>query len=420
MTERAAISPAVRSPRRRSRSWIPSDALRFALVGEMLQLELRLRQRVAIEQLAQLGLAEQLAELGLVDGQRLRAALRERGVAVVQEVRDVAEEHRGRERRRLDGVGRVDADRALADLLRQLDERGDVEDVAQAFAIGLENDRERAEARRNLQQVVRALALLPERRASRIVYEAGAGRGRRPRGTSRRTWSSRRAAAAGAARPRPDRAARAPTGGGLSVSGKRTMKPSSLHIDSTSMASSLRTLAVTAIAHGAWILPPNGESTQTRQSPSSSDDALDDDRAVVRHRAGRFLLIAKVLEEVLGRAFVEVVLLRQAADGLGALRLADLAHQLSDGLAERYRALRGVGLPERHLPRLPRRGRDDHFVMGDLFDPPRRGAEDEGLAGERLRRPSPRRARRRARTGSSPSRRGRRRTGRGRGSCRRW
>jgi hypothetical protein len=33
--------------------------------------------------------------------------------------------------------------------------------------------------------------------------------------------------------------------------GKRMMKPSSLHIDSTSMASSLRTFAVTAMAHGA-------------------------------------------------------------------------------------------------------------------------------------------------------------------------
>ena len=43
------------------------------------------------------------------------------------------------------------------------------------------------------------------------------------------------------------------------------MSPSSAHIDSISMASSLRTLAVTAIAHGAWIFPPNGVSTHTRE-----------------------------------------------------------------------------------------------------------------------------------------------------------
>jgi hypothetical protein len=39
--------------------------------------------------------------------------------------------------------------------------------------------------------------------------------------------------------------------GGLSVSGKRMMKPSSLHIVSTSMASCWRTFAATTIAHGA-------------------------------------------------------------------------------------------------------------------------------------------------------------------------
>ena len=39
--------------------------------------------------------------------------------------------------------------------------------------------------------------------------------------------------------------------GGWSVSGKRMMKPSSLHIDSTSMASCWRTFAATTIAHGA-------------------------------------------------------------------------------------------------------------------------------------------------------------------------
>ena len=106
-------------------------ALRLVPLVEMLQLELRLRERLGVEQLAQLRLAEELAELRLIDGQRLRAALGERRVAVVQEVRDVAEQHRRRERRRLGRVGGVHADRALADLLRQLDERRHVEHVAQ-------------------------------------------------------------------------------------------------------------------------------------------------------------------------------------------------------------------------------------------------------------------------------------------------
>ena len=71
-----------------------------------------------------------------------------------------------------------------------------------------------------------------------------------------------------------DRAAR-PT------SGNRTTKPSSPHSVSTSMPVSSRILAATAIAHGAWMRPPRGERTHTRQSPRSSRHALDDDRGSV-------------------------------------------------------------------------------------------------------------------------------------------
>jgi hypothetical protein len=139
------------------------DRLRLVPLVEMLQLHLRLRERFLVQQLAELRLAEELAELRLVDGQRLRAALRERRVAVVEEVGDEAEQHRSRERRRLGCVGGVHADSALADALHHLHQRRHVEDVAQRLAICLEDDRERAETRRHLQQVVRALALLPER-----------------------------------------------------------------------------------------------------------------------------------------------------------------------------------------------------------------------------------------------------------------
>ncbi len=52
----------------------------------------------------------QLAELVLVDGERLGAALGERGVAVVDVVGDVAEEQRGGEGRGRARVDGVDAD----------------------------------------------------------------------------------------------------------------------------------------------------------------------------------------------------------------------------------------------------------------------------------------------------------------------
>ncbi len=66
---------------------------RLSLLGQMLQLELRLLERVGIEQLPQLRLAKQFAKLRLVDGQRLRTPLGERCVAVIQKIRNIAEEH---------------------------------------------------------------------------------------------------------------------------------------------------------------------------------------------------------------------------------------------------------------------------------------------------------------------------------------
>ena len=116
--------------------------LRLVPVVEMLELDLQRVQRVGIEQLAQLRFAKQLAELGLIDRQRLSAPLRQRSIAIVDEVRHVAEEQRSCERRRLLRVGDDDADRPLLDLLHRRHEGRDVEDVAQHLAVGLEDDRE--------------------------------------------------------------------------------------------------------------------------------------------------------------------------------------------------------------------------------------------------------------------------------------
>src|SRR5439155_15824947 len=74
--------------------------LRGAIGIEVLQLELELGQHVRVEELAQLGLAEQLTQLQRVDGERLRAALGKRLVSFVDEVTDVFEQERRRERRR--------------------------------------------------------------------------------------------------------------------------------------------------------------------------------------------------------------------------------------------------------------------------------------------------------------------------------
>ena len=79
---------------------------RAAALAEALQLELDLVERAGVEQLAQLLGPEQLAEQVAVEGQRGRAPLGERRVALVHVDADPSEQQRLRERRRVLGVDR--------------------------------------------------------------------------------------------------------------------------------------------------------------------------------------------------------------------------------------------------------------------------------------------------------------------------
>ena len=156
----------------------------------MLQLRLDLFQRLGVDQLAQLLLAEQLAQQVAVEGQRRRPPLGVRRVPLVHVGGDVVEEQRGGEGR---GGRRLDLDQAelaRVQLAQQLGQRGQVEDVAQALAVGLEDDREAGEVPRHLEQALRLQPLLPERRALAgvgardqqrargVLAEAGAEQGR--------------------------------------------------------------------------------------------------------------------------------------------------------------------------------------------------------------------------------------------------
>ncbi len=67
------------------------DRLRLMARVEALKLELRLFERSNIEQFAQLRFTQKIAELRLIDRKRLRATLRQRRIAVVDEVGDIAE-----------------------------------------------------------------------------------------------------------------------------------------------------------------------------------------------------------------------------------------------------------------------------------------------------------------------------------------
>ncbi len=137
---------------------------RVALVGERLEAELEVREGVRVEQLAQLLLAQQLAEEVAVQRQRLCAALRERGVAVVHVRRHVVEQQAPGERGRLRGLDAVDGDLAARHAAEDLAQGREVEHVREALAVRLHEDREAAVAARDGQEVGGPLALLPQRR----------------------------------------------------------------------------------------------------------------------------------------------------------------------------------------------------------------------------------------------------------------
>ena len=276
---------ARRSLRRRdrratsSRSCTPSALLRAVPGVEPLQLALDRVHRVGIEQLAQLRVAEQLAQLRLIDGQRLRAPLGQRRVAVVEEAGDVAEEQRRGKRRRLLRVDGDDADLAAADVGQRRDERRHVEEVAQALAIGFEQHRKRSVARRDGQQIGGALALLPERRAH---ARAGASAGAASAPAFSRNFAAKSAVAPScrttSAWTSSGSGSSSRGSGGWSTSGNRTTNPSSPQSVSTSTPVSSRIFAAAAIAHGAWIAAAARRQDADAPVAELVAHALDDDR----------------------------------------------------------------------------------------------------------------------------------------------
>lgn len=141
------------------------DVLDPPVVRPPLQLALQLGQHLGVQQLAQLGLAQQLGQQPGVQGEGGGAALGERGVALVQELGDIAEQQRAGERGRLGGGDLHEADPARLDVPHQLRQARYVEDVLEALADGLQHDREGPELAGHLEELGGALPLLPQRGA---------------------------------------------------------------------------------------------------------------------------------------------------------------------------------------------------------------------------------------------------------------
>ena len=99
---------------------------------------LDLCNRIRVQQLAQIRLAQQLTQLLLIDRQCLRAPLRQRSIAVIQEICHVAEQQRSRKRRRLPRLHHVHAQLPLFHRPQRLHQRRHVKHIAQALAIRLQ------------------------------------------------------------------------------------------------------------------------------------------------------------------------------------------------------------------------------------------------------------------------------------------
>ena len=264
---------------------------------------------------------------------------------------------------------------------QRVDQRRHVEHVAQALAVGLEQEREASGTRRHREQIRGALPLLPERGpctgpapgkeqcAGGVLAELRCEERRRPE----LAHDQRLHLVGRGEQQHPRRAACRCPGSGPRM-------PSLVHIVSTSSPSWSRTRAVRAIDQGACTRPPSGERMQTRQSPSSSRV-----RSTTSVRSSGTSPVARAWSSRYWRRFSAAWpsswCSRTSRDTAAARRdLAELAHQPADELARLERTRRGVPVPEGHLPRLSRSRRDQHPVVGDLLDPPRRGAEQEDLA----------------------------------------
>ena len=314
-------------------------------LGAVLEVGLDLLERVGVDQVAQLLLAEQLAQQVAVERQRRRAPLGVGRVALVHVGRDVVEQQRGGEgRRRL----RLDLDqRQLAAVQRaqQLLEPGEVEHVAQALAVGLEHDRELAVAPRDLEQGLRLQALLPQRRAPARV-------GARDQQRAGRVLAEARAEQRRAAQLADDqvlelvgvgtstRSAPGRLVGVGQVDDDPVVGPDRVGLEAELVADARRQRQAPGGVDAAAV------GRQDAQPPVADlvAEALDHDRAVAGDHARRLLLLAQEVEQVVGRARVEVVV---ALERLGGL-VDRPARERADRLAQLLRPPDAVALPERH------------------------------------------------------------------------
>jgi hypothetical protein len=132
------------------------------ILAEELEVRFNFGDRRWVEEFAKVGFAEEIGELGLIDGESSGAALGQGRVAVVDKVAGVSEQERACEGRRFLRVDDVHLDFVVLDGTEDIDERGHVEGVAKALAMGFEEHGEVGILRGDRKEIGSALALLPQ------------------------------------------------------------------------------------------------------------------------------------------------------------------------------------------------------------------------------------------------------------------
>ena len=352
------------------------DAADPAVVGQSLQLGLGALDDLRVEQLAQLGPTEQLGEQGGIEGERGGPSFGQRGVALVEERGDVAEQQGLGERRRALGGDLGDLHLARGDATGQLGQGRQVVDVLQALAGRLEQDREVGVLAGDLEQLRGALPLLPER---------GAGAG----------IAARQEQGAGSALAEAGRE----QGRAAHLAGDELVELVGLEheeLGARRLATGVGQASDDAVVggdHRAVDAEPFEDAGAHRERPWGMDpppvgreqhhapvaelvvEAFDDQRAVGGDDAGGLALLEQERGEVGAGPRVEVAEL---------LPVEVAPDVVADGRAELVRTPDGVALPERQPGRLAERGRDDDPVVGDLLDAPAGGAEREDVVDARL------------------------------------
>jgi hypothetical protein len=340
--------------------------------------------RVHVEESPEFRFAEEFPQLGVIERQDLRASLGERRVAFVDEVSDVGEKKRLGENGRPRRIDDPNGDGSTDEIAEKTLQRGEIEDVAEAFAHRFEHDRKPRELRRDREEIGGALPLLPERCAfsgplpdeeqsaggvfakpcrkqgalaefahdesveSLHVREKDGGFGRF--GGLRKTEHHSVVGPHGLA-PGPR---------GVFERGGHRERPRAVHAGS--------------------------ERRKDAHAPVADlvEKSLDHDLAIGRNGTPVVALRIDVGAEGDGRRIRQGMSRPQSVEHLRPRRVRHRASEGADATPELVRTSDPVASPKRRLPDFAGRGRHPYAVVRDLVDPPSRGPEIEEVAGTRL------------------------------------